>query len=299
MSLSAFAAVSFALVAALLYAAASVLQQQQAATQPAEAAMRPGLLVRLVQNRRWLLGLACDGVGYGAEAVALGFGTIVVVAPLLQTGLLFALFFGARLSHRALRRRDWTAVVVLTVGLALFLLVARPEGGISRPSFAAWWPWLASLTIATTGSLVIGWRARGATRAVTWGLAAALCYGITGPLTKTAVDLLSHGEYATLAASWELYLLIGAAALGMLFNQSAFQAGNLPASLPVIAIGTPVFGCLIGIVAYNEHLTTSGAFEYTVLVASIVAMVAGILFLARGEAGRDAVQSPPTLSTTS
>ncbi len=277
-------AVLFALLAAAFYALAAVFQQREAANEPASEAMRPTLLLRLVRNRRWLTGLACDGGAYTAEAIALGFGAVVIVSPLMQTGLLFALFLGARISHRRLAGADWVAGTSLIVGLAAFLVLAAPDGGITRPSWSAWWPWLVALAVGSIGAVIVGALRRGTTRAVSWGLAAALCYGATGPLTKTVVSLVGDGAWGTLATAWELYLLVACAVLGMLCNQSAFQAGNLPASLPVIAIGTPVFGSLIGVLVYQERLAATTPWQVLGVVVAVAVMVFGIFALARREA---------------
>lgn len=255
--------------------------------------MRLGLLVHLIRNRRWLAGLGLDWAGYAAEAVALGFGAVVVVAPLMQTGLLFALILGARRTRTKLRGRDWGSAAALVVGLTGFLLLARPEGGIARPAWSVWWPWLVALGIALVGAVAAGWRTRGAPRAVAWGLAAAICYGATGPLTKTVVELFTEFRLGSLVTSWELPTLIGVAAFGMLCNQSAFQAGNLPASLPAIAIGTPLFACAIGVAVYDEHFTATGPLQYALLVAAIAVMAVGIFVLAQGEARRSAADPPP------
>ena len=57
--------------------------------------MRPSLLLRLVRRPMWLAGTAADWSGFGLQALALGMGSILVVQPLLCTGLLFALPIGA------------------------------------------------------------------------------------------------------------------------------------------------------------------------------------------------------------
>ena len=57
--------------------------------------MRPGLLWRLIQRPMWLLGTLADWSGFGLQAIALGLGSLIVVQPLLCTGLLFALPLGA------------------------------------------------------------------------------------------------------------------------------------------------------------------------------------------------------------
>ena len=67
-----------ALSASLLYALASVLQHRAAIAQPAEHSLRLGLLTRLVRKPLWVIGIACDGLAYLLQFVALGHGSLVL-----------------------------------------------------------------------------------------------------------------------------------------------------------------------------------------------------------------------------
>src|SRR4029077_10991795 len=102
-------AVVLALLSALAYAGASVLQQRAAREVPEELALRPGLLGRLIRRPMWLAGTASDWAGVGVQGAALGLGSILVVQPLLSTGLLFALPLSAAWNGRRLGARDWAA----------------------------------------------------------------------------------------------------------------------------------------------------------------------------------------------
>jgi len=72
-------AIPLALVAALLFSLGTVLQQQMAATASEEEARGAGFLLRLARRPRWLAGIVADGLGFVAQAAALGLGRIVVV----------------------------------------------------------------------------------------------------------------------------------------------------------------------------------------------------------------------------
>lgn len=87
--------VILALLSAMAFATASVLQQRAARDVPESLAMRPGLLWRLVRSPMWLAGTVADLSGFGLQALALGLGSLIVVQPVLCTGLLFALPIGA------------------------------------------------------------------------------------------------------------------------------------------------------------------------------------------------------------
>ncbi|MBA3716896.1 MAG: hypothetical protein H0W87_01540 [Actinobacteria bacterium] len=65
---------ALALVAAALFALAIVLEQRGAMQEPDEEALKPQLIVRLMQRPVWLLGVAADAGGYFVQAAALGSG---------------------------------------------------------------------------------------------------------------------------------------------------------------------------------------------------------------------------------
>lgn len=272
-----------------MYALASVLQQRGAAAQPAEDALRLTLLARLLQNRVWLLGLGCDVVGYVLQFIALGHGPLVIVQPLLVCGLLFALPIGAAWAGRRLRRRDWLAAVLVCAGLAVFLGVAEPAAGHSDVSSVAWVALLASTGGAAL--LLVGlslgrhpWQ-----RAVLLSAAAGVVYGASAALTKTSSHLLDAGVFH-LVDHWQPYVLLVAAVGGMVLAQSAFQAGSLDASLPMMTVVDPIVSIVIGAVAFGETIS-SGPPAVVLEVIALIAMSGGVFLLARAEAVRSVHQA--------
>jgi len=101
-------------------------------------------------------------------------------------------------------------------------------------------------------------------------------------LTKGAIGAVSGGFGAFLRAP-ESYCLIPAALAGMIFQQSAFRAGALTASLPTVTVAKPVVASMLGVVVLGETLNTSGPRVLTLLTAGLL-VVAATIALARGEA---------------
>lgn len=294
-------AVLFALLAAIAYAGASVLQQRAAREVPDEHAMRPGLLWRLIQRPMWLAGTGLDWLGFGFQAAALGFGSILIVQPLLCTGLLFALPLAAAWQGRRLGRREWTAAAALSIGLAVFLVVGDPTEGKDFASTRAWLLALAILGPMMVAFVTAGMRTRNTSRAVLLALATAVLYAITAVNTKAAVTELTQG-LDVLLTSWEPYVGAAAAILGLLLNQSAFQAGELGASLPTLTAAEPVLGSVLGVLMLDETLHASGPLAWLAVGASALVMVVAIVALAHAaarieEAGDAAAASSNDLSS--
>src|SRR5215213_8634315 len=124
--------IALALVAALLFALGTVLQQKAGLDGPTDTDApggTSGLLLQMARRPVWLAGIAADALGFAAQAVALTIGRLAVVQPLLVSSVVFALPLGAVLTGQRVRRADLAAASVVTVALGVFLIVADPSGG--------------------------------------------------------------------------------------------------------------------------------------------------------------------------
>ncbi|HEX3540528.1 MAG TPA: DMT family transporter [Acidimicrobiales bacterium] len=277
-------AVVCALVSSLLYALASVLQHRAAIAQPRSTSMRLGLLSRLARNPMWLLGIGFDGGAYALQFIALGHGALVLVQPLLVCGLLFALPLGAWLAGGRMTSRDWGGAAAVVVGLSAFLLTASPGKGHAEVANRDWLI-LFLVTAVTIGMLLAASRRGGnRTRAGLLAAAAGINYGVTAALTKAAAHLLAGGVLE-LFESWEVYVLVAAGLLGMLMAQSAFQAGDLDASLPVLTVVDPVVSIMIGAFLLGEGVR-SGPVATTIEVLGLILMTVGVFALSKAEVVR-------------
>ena len=77
----------------------------------------------------WWCGVALTGPVVAVfHTAALHDGTLIEVEAVMVSSLLFALAFGALLTHQSVSRRDWWSAVMVVIGLALFLGSADPHG---------------------------------------------------------------------------------------------------------------------------------------------------------------------------
>lgn len=282
-------AAALALLAAVLFAVASAVQQRSAADVPDAEAHGARLLLTLARRPRWWAGTLSDTGGFVAQAAALGLGSLLLVQPLLVTTLLVALPLGARWAGRRLRRSDWVWAALLVLALAAFALVGEPTAGVDR---AGWRPWLPAwivLGLLVGGCLAGAAVRRGTARAVLLAVAAGVAYGVGAALTKGVVSQVDDGLLALLT-SWETWLLAVAMAGGTLLQQSAYQAGSLEASLPAVTVGEPVIAVALGIGVLQERLRADGA-EWALIGVLVVVMAAATVALARA-AARDPALAP-------
>jgi drug/metabolite transporter (DMT)-like permease len=80
--------------------------------------------------------------------------------------------------------------------------------------------------------------------------------------------------------SWQLYALLASGAASLALASSAFQAGSLAASLPMLTVVDPIAATIIGALFFGESLTIRGMAPIAE-VASLAAIVAGVFMLGR------------------
>jgi hypothetical protein len=246
----------------------------------------------------WLASIVCDVAGVALQVVALHFGPLTVVQPLLVSGLLFALLLRQRLEHRQLTGSQLGWAIVLTATLCGFLLLA--ETGHSSTAAAAADHAPAAIAgvvgaILAIGCVELGRRQRKhGRRAALIGVAVGILYASAAALLKALTDIAAKGPIE-LARSWQLYTVIIVGATGLLLNQLAFQAAPLSASLPAISTVDPLLSIVVGVVVYDEHISR-GPGGGAVLIAMLLLMGAAVIQLARtsNETSNDMVTSSPT-----
>jgi drug/metabolite transporter (DMT)-like permease len=277
------ASVLCALVAALLFACASVAQQSAASAVPEDA----GLMTSLVRSPRWWAGVAGDGGGYIMQAVALALGSVLVVQPLLVTALLFALPLSAKFSGYRLNRTTWVLAVALAAALALFLVVGSPtEGNIDAP-FREWViPLAIVVSVAAAAALAGMTKIDPGWRALLLGAASGILYGVAVAFTKYVVELVPRGLW-TVLSSWQTWSLVAAGLVGVYLQQRAFQVGPLSASLPALTIAEPLAAVFLGMTVLDERLRVDGP-GLIVVGCAVAVMLIATIGLSRSQAQRTA-----------
>lgn len=288
-------AIIAALLAAFWAAVGIVVRQRVAQEVPDEKAMSATVATTLVGDPVWWAGTIAAAAGYVFQAVALAHGSLLLVQPLLVSSLLFALPMSARLNHQHIGRAEWLWAALLTAALAVFVLVGQPREGHHRPPVPAW-----TLALGLTIPLVIACfvaarRTAGRGRAMLLAIPVAVLLGMIAVLTKICTHRLAVGGWHGLLTEPAPYALVALAAMLTVVQQSAFSAGALQASVPIMLVGEPIVAVLLGVVVLGEHLTVHGS-AAGLLVLAVLTMGAAAVALGRGEApelGDSAVPQPP------
>jgi len=272
----------FALGAAFFIAIGDVIHQRSAHEVTDEPVSHVALFMRLLRDGQWWLGSIVSAVGFGLQAAALGFGSVLLVQALLVTSLLFALPINARMTRRRVTRWEWTWAALVAAAIAVIVIVGNPTAGHSRASLETWTAVIAVLGPALV-LCVVGARIwSGPVSAVLLAVVSGALWGVFAVLTKGVVDRLDDGLWALLRTP-ELYAWALVAIAGTAWQQSSFRAGALTASLPTMTVTEPVVGSALGIVVLGETMRPGDAGWLTLIVA-VAVMVVATAALARGEA---------------
>ena len=292
------AAVCLAALSAAGFAVSTPLQHHANTLVRADPGSR-SVFGALVRRPWWVLGQIVAVVAFSLHAVALHLGALILVQPIVVSGIVLAVPVRAALGRRPPRRDELTTVTVTAAGLALFLVAARP--GASRPP--AWTSALAAAVIGAglaVGAAIWAGRRRGARRASGYGLACGVLFGVTGGLVKLAAIHAGTGHgFAdhlwSLLSGWPAWAVVVTGLSGVVLNQRAYRAAPLSASMPLLNTVDVLVAIGFGLVVFGE-VPAHSPLALLGEAAALVLMIVGLRRLAREE-DEDAVEGPVPFDT--
>ncbi len=211
----------------------------------------------LVRQPIWLLGMLCMGGTFVFTAIALYFGQLATVQPILVTELIFTLALRAVWLKDQIAPRTWGAAGLLCAGLFGFLVAAHPREGHGHPTFLGWVVALGGRGAIIVVLLVLSRRGSPARKAALLGASAALIWAIDAAFVKAATEVLAHDGWSGLFFHWPVYGVVASGVLGTVLLEAAFAAGPLAASQSALLIVDPLASIAIGIELFHEQLNDS------------------------------------------
>ena len=175
-------AVPAAVLGAAGFGLASAAQQRATHEVAVTPTLSPRLIVELLARPMWLLGLVATIVALFFQIVALAFGPLAVVQPLLVTGVAFAAVFSALMSGHRPDPLILLGALLCAAGLSTFLLLARPTAGSTDGDFdlLAGLPLAIALAVVVVGCIFYAATVRAPlSRVLALALATGVLYGVT------------------------------------------------------------------------------------------------------------------------
>jgi drug/metabolite transporter (DMT)-like permease len=257
--------------------ASAVIEQLGTKRVAQRPALSPRLFLDLAREPLWLAGIGTNVAGFALQVVALKFGELALVEPILVCDLIFAVLLSAAL------RKKWDpimlgGVIACAVGVGGFLAIARPSGGTTSVGLSALPPLAAGLAGVLAACLAVSGVHRNA-RPLALALACGIFYGVAAFLVKLVTAEFSGGP-AAVFGHWPIYALAIVGPAGFLLNQNAFQQGILIAPvLAVITVCDPIVSIGLAYALLHEKLASSPA-GIAGEVVCLLLMTAGIVVIA-------------------
>lgn len=278
--------VLFALLTATANAVA-VATQHVASTSHDQTLSKWRLVLSLLRHPLWLFGWVALTGSLLFQALALHFGPLSVVQPLLVSELVIALVLRRAWIRQSIRTTTWVAATVTTCALALFLVTSAPSGSPLSPSPSTWRA-AVLVGLALTALLVISARTGSPSRrAGLYAGATAVMWALEATFIKATTDVIAQHGFSAAISRWPLYALIIGGVAGLLCEQAALHVGPLKISQPVIVIVDPIVSIILGAWIFDEHLHL-GVAHLTASAIAFAAMCAGVVVMTR--------TAPPTMT---
>jgi drug/metabolite transporter (DMT)-like permease len=271
-------AVPAAVSAAACFGTAGVLQHHATHETRLRRPLEPGLLADLIRLRPFRFSVVLGALGFAFQVVALRYGPLILVQPVLVTGVLFYLLVASAVHQRRPDRELMLASLVALGGLSAFLVVARPSGGAERFTGVAALPLGVALVLMVLVCAFAATWIRDELRSLPLAVATAVCYGVTAGLVRS---LTSQSLDSSLFGHWELYAAAVVGPAGFLLNQNAYQSGRVGSlALAIITVGDPLVAIGVGITWLGESLRT-GPGPVGGQVVALAVLAFGVVLLAR------------------
>lgn len=275
-------AVLFAFTSALMIAVGTVwrhrilrsgLTQAEANASPLASLSRPS----------WWLSLALAFGAYAVQALALAFGSLLVVQPILVLSLMLTLVLSARVEHRHMEADETFWALTLTACVGIVVVLGRPIPG---ERIVPTWEWAVFIAggCALFGALfAVAYRRHtpAPAKALLYGIVCGAVFGYLAVFSKVTVDAFTHGGLEEMLVTWQFWALLASSIVGTGVQQYAFGAGVLSRSLPAMKIVEPLVALSLGYMLLGEDFGVSSVVGWAVIVAAIVGMMVATGMLSR------------------
>jgi drug/metabolite transporter (DMT)-like permease len=264
--------------ASLLYNTSIALQALEVRDVPHEHSLRPSLLGKLLQNRRWLGATGIGLLGWPLEIAALLLAPLTVVQPCLASGLVLLLWLGATRLGEAPGRREAIAVAAIVVGLA-GVAWAAPARSTEYAGVGAIIAALALLAVPLAAPYVL--RDRATAIGLLPVISAGCGYAWTGIASKLLTDELAAGALL-IAFAW-LATAAASEGLALLSEMSALQRRPATRVAPVMFAVQVLVPVALAPLIFGESWAST-PLGGVALIAFMAIAVAGTVLLAGSRA---------------
>ncbi|MFY9773538.1 MAG: hypothetical protein WAK28_03080 [Trebonia sp.] len=277
------ASLTAALVAALFYGIASVMQSvaaHEASNRKPQAAdaggVDPGLLPRMLRQWRFVVSLCLDALGFVAQLIALQRLPLFAVQAIVAANLAVVAVVASLVIKVRLSWREWLAVTGVVAGVGLLGSSAGPEGASQAGVM-----FKLALIVAIAALGLIGLaaaRLRDPARTLALGLVAGFGYGVIG----IAARVLNGFEPLTLLRDPAAYAVAAAGIVSFVFYATALEGGSVTVATAAVVLAETLPPAIIGVVFLGDR--TRPGLEPAAIAGFLLAVTSAVMLARFGEA---------------
>lgn len=231
------------------YGFANLLQSVAAARTTVHHTFDPGLLLRLVGHRTYLVGLSCQVVGFVLAFLARRDLPLFLVQASVAAGLGVTAVLGVLVLKWRLPAAEVALLVLLFGGIIALVLAAQPA-----PSRQLGTAGTVGLAVALGVIAVLGFfaaRLHGAPGSVALGSLAGMAFSAAAVAAR---PLASADSAEAFVRDPLLYLLIAHSVVGQLLLGLAMQRGSTTAAVAAMDAAGAVPAAIIGLLLLNDRI---------------------------------------------
>jgi len=258
-----------ALLCAVCYGLASVLQSIGARRVEASEAIDARSLARIATQLPYLIGLGLDGTAWLLSLLALAQLPLFVVQAMVAGAIGFTVLFAALFQHLRPTARQIAFIVVLALGLLGLALSGAPEEARRTSPAYAWGMWVGVIAIALFGALVAK-KMRGDRAAAALGCLSGLAFGGTALCARALVADVSISDLRDPL----LWGMLAYGALGLIFFASALQRGSVTVATAWLFTAETVVPSIIGLTILGD--SARPGFALIAAISFVVTIVAAV-----------------------
>ncbi|HTR95434.1 MAG TPA: hypothetical protein VMI73_27190 [Trebonia sp.] len=285
------ASLTAALVAALFYGIASVMQSvaahEASNRRPQDAGaggVDPGLLPRMLRQWRFVVSLCLDALGFVAQLIALQRLPLFAVQAIVAANLAVIAVVASLTIKVKLSWREWLAVTGVVAGVGLLGSSAGPEGASQ-----AGVEFKLALIVAIAALGLVGLAAarllRDPARTLALGLVAGFGYGVIG----IAARVLNGFEPLTLLRDPAAYAVAAAGIVSFMFYATALEGGSVTVATAAVVLAETLPPAVIGVTFLGDR--TRPGLEPAAIAGFLLAVASAVMLARFGEADHPG-QSP-------
>ncbi len=258
-----------AILCAVCYGLASVLQSIGARRVEASESIDARSLARIATQIPYLVGLGLDGTAWLLSLLALSRLPLFVVQAMVAGAIGFTVLFAALFQHLRPTGRQVAFILVLASGLLGLALSGAPEEARRTPPAYSWGMWAGVIVIAVIGA-VAAKNMRGDKAAAALGCLSGLAFGGTALCARALVADVSISDLRDPL----LWGMLAYGALGLIFFASALQRGSVTVATAWLFTAETVVPSIIGLTILGD--SARPGFALIAAVSFVVTIVAAV-----------------------